>query len=263
MKNAASLKDLPGLVKEDAVDLEGIYVESLRQRPRSNRQGMFHPSNIGSCGLRNVYEFTSAEALTTLEPADLEIFDLGHAIHDVVQSRMDNLQPGCPTGFTYTFQREVAFDAETDELFHNYGIGGTTDGVLTFSDASGVQRAVLEVKSINSSGFKDLTAPKPDHLMQATLYAYRFDCPIIYLWYYCKDNSQRMVYARLFNRAVFDAAIARYDGWLEHVHAGTLPPREESWYLCPRCEYRETCRPPSLAKARGSADLTALRNKKL
>lgn len=58
-----------------------------------------------------------------------------------------------------------------DELpMHNtkYNIQGHTDGLLNF----GGEKAILEIKSINSRGFNDLKMVKPEHKKQGLVYLY-------------------------------------------------------------------------------------------
>jgi len=253
MKNATSIKHIADLGKEDAVDLESLYVETLAEEVKSDRQGVFHPSAIGMCGRRNVYEYIRAPYIKTIDPDSLEVFAMGHAVHDIIQTRLENLTAPARHGITYSFRKEVGFDPKTDKLFLNYGIGGTTDGILTFSGPGWEQRGILEAKSIKDKLFSELTGPKDDHLMQAHLYAYRFDCPFIWVWYYNKNTSERLIYARVFDPEILHAALDRYVGWMGHIKDGTLPDREESWYMCPRCEYRDICKPPTLDAIKGKA----------
>jgi hypothetical protein len=250
-KSATTIADAATLTRSDIFDLEGTYVESLRRKPRDNRQGHFHPSAIGQCGRRNVYEFTRAPAIQTIDPDDLEVFDMGHAVHGMIQGKMADMRRALsPKKIGYEFRSEVGYDKETDVLYRELHIGGTTDGILEIWADDWKQRGILEVKSINGKNFALLKGPKEDHVLQAHLYAFRFDCPIIWVWYFNKDTSRRKVYPIVFQQALLDKALERIEGWLAHAHAGTLPPREESFYICPRCEYRDVCKPDSLAKIR-------------
>lgn len=251
MKTAASISDASNLTKADVFDLESAYVQMLREKPRDNRQGHFHPSAVGACGRRNVYEFIRAPAITTIDPDDLEVFDMGHAVHGIVQGKLAELGMTLESqGVGYSFRPEVRFDPETDVLYQDLHVGGTTDGILEIWTEDWKQRGILEVKSIKDENFTKLRGPKDDHVMQAHIYAKRFDCPIIWIWYYNKNTSERKVYTIIFQKEIFDRAVTKYAQWLTHAEAGTLPDREESFYICPRCEYRDVCKPPSLTKVR-------------
>lgn len=245
MKTAVTLADAVGLTKDDIFDLEGAYVGMLKTTVRDqDRQGYFHPSSVGSCGRKNVYEYIRAPAIQTIEPESLEIFDLGHAIHELVGNKL--LKTGTylkESNVGYNLRLEVPFDPATDQLFVDFGVGGTTDGVLDIWAATWRQRAVVETKSIGLKHFETLTGPKEDHLEQAHIYAYRFDAPIIYVWYYCKNDSRRKVYRVPYDHSILMRALKKFETWLEHVRNNTLPDRSEDWFACPRCEYRLVCQP--------------------
>lgn len=244
MKTAVTLEDAKGLTEEDIFDLEAAYVDMVSSKKRDNRQGYFHPSSVGGCGRRNVYEYIRTPFIDTLEPESQEIFDIGHAVHDLVGKKLADVGKFLQAkNLGYELRLEVPFDPTVDQLFVDFGIGGTCDGQLKIWADSWRQRSTLETKSIGDKGFEQLNGPKPDHLEQAHIYAYRFDTPIIYLWYYNKNNSKRKVYRVPYDHDILLGALKKYESWMQHVSAGTLPDRQESWFDCPRCEYRNECQP--------------------
>lgn len=260
MISAVTISDAVYLTEAEIFDLEGAYTLALTTVERDDsRQGYFHPSGVGACRRKQVYEYIRAPFIPTLDPDSLEIFDMGHAIHELVGRKLSDVGRVLrPKNIGYDLKLEVPFDPRTDRLFTDLGIGGTCDGVIEIWTDDWRQRAILEAKSINKDNFEKLSAPKTEHLMQAHLYAYRFDCPIIYVWYYCKNNSKRRVYASPFNAKVFDAAIDYFEQLMRHVEAGTLPERDEDYYNCPRCEYRNVCQPSVLVKLRKKTDNAAM-----
>lgn len=253
IRSATTIEDSKRLSKSEIFDLEDAYVEAQANKEKdADRQGVFHPSAVGGCGRRNVYEYVRADFLPHIEVASLEIFDLGHAIHDIIQSKLEKL--GTLDGVTFDFQTEVPYDPKTDSLYLDMHIGGTCDGVLSIEKAGEwVQRGVVEIKSINDANFNKVISknePKEEHLMQAHLYAYRFDAPIIWIWYYNKNNSKRKVFPSTFDPRIFEKATGTFGRLLEHAEAGTLPEKDENWYMCPRCEYRHICKPSVLSKVK-------------
>lgn len=249
MRNAVTIADAIGMTKADIFDIDGAYDTYLRKKTRDDRQGHFHPSAIGMCGRRNVYEFIRTPALPTIEPEDLEIFDMGHAVHGLVQGRLAEIGRILkPQKIGYEFRAEVRYDPETDVLYKTHEIGGTTDGILEVWADSWRQRGIIEIKSINAANFAKLRGPKKDHVLQAHLYCYRYDCPQMWIWYFNKDTSRRKVYPLVFQQDLLDEAIDRFAEWHQHALSGTLPERTEGYFSCPRCEYREVCKPPSLVK---------------
>jgi hypothetical protein len=123
--------------------------------------------------------------------------------------------------------------------------------LLSFVAPDWEQHGVVEVKSINDKRFDALlkmTGVYPSNLMQAHLYAWRFQLPIIWVWYYCKDNSKREVRPFFFSTAIFDEALNYFVECGDFVTRGELPPREESYFECSDCVYRTMCGPKILAR---------------
>lgn len=249
MKNAASIADLPNLALGDVFDLETAYDQYVTQIPRSDRGGVFHPSAVGSCKRKQVYEYVGTTGTKSITYQDQETFDVGHLVHAFVQERLANLNVVLgPQNIQYSFRDEVPFDPATDRLFTDLCIGGTTDGILELWTPEWRQRGIVEVKSIKGKNFDKLRGPKIDHVRQAHIYAYRFDCPIMWIWYFDKNEGLKKVYPVLFEKKIFNEALGVFSGMLAHVDAGTLPDREESFWECPRCSYKDICRPKSIDK---------------
>lgn len=248
----------------DIFDLEAAYVEWVDTEAHDDRRGHFHPSAVGMCARRGVYEYTKTPREFMHSTNEMEIFRMGHAVHGIIQGILSDLDRVLtPKGIQYEFTPEIPFDPETDSLYQDFGIGGTADGLLklTCPKEGWTQRAVLEVKSSKAELFSSIKGPKPDHQMQANLYAFRFDCPVIYYWYYNKNTSERKVFARPADDAVLEKAITRFAEQRAHVDAGTLPDREESYYMCPRCEYGHVCKPPTLQRVHDKKKLLQVQKK--
>lgn len=253
---AVSLADAPSLHGKEALifPLKDAYDRAILAQPQDDRDGVLHPSAVGMCMRRGVYELRRESKEQKFDARSLEIFALGHKVHDLIQGRIEKQLERVLAEFGalgYHFHPELKYDPETDELFQNYLIGGTTDGVLEIWGEGWRQRAVIEIKSIGSKGYAALRRPKSDHLMQAHLYAYRFDCPIIYIWYFCKDTSESRVFVSTFDDSVFEQAMERMTLQYDHFVAGTLPDREEGWLTCKSCSYQKQCQPAVLKSKKG------------
>lgn len=257
MKTLASLSDIDSVedITAEAFDIGKVYEETIIYRTKSNagRQGVFHPSAVGMCGRRNVYEYIRAPWNREPNAQSEEIFAMGHMVHSHVQTILHDVPKYLATkGLIAEFEDEVRTDRGSDELFNTLGIGGTCDGVLRVEKPGEfVQRAVVEIKSIRKKGFDEVCqerTPKLPHLMQAHIYAYRFDAPLIYIWYYNKDDSKKVVIPCLFNWDLFTKTVELYESWIKHVEAGTLPDREENFFMCPECPYVDICEPSIVPK---------------
>lgn len=257
-KNAATIADAAGLSVNDVFDLDAAYVGAIMSKKRDNRQGEWHPSAIDMCGRMNVYDFIRTPKNDTPDPDAQDIFDMGHAIHALVQGRFTDMSAWMGAKkFGYQFEAEKRYDPAIDELYNTFGCGGTADGLLEIWTDTWRQRGILEIKSINDEGYKSLTKPKYGHVLQAHLYCFRFNCPVMWIWYFNKNNSRRKIYPVVFDQATFDVAIGRLETWHTHVMNKTLPPREESYFGCMGCAYRDTCKPQTLTNLRSRGVNTA------
>lgn len=259
MKQAATLADVGSFDPQsnDVFNLEAAYEAMVFNLPRETveRQGYFHPSAVAMCPRKSVYEFNEAAVGAGHGAQDQDRFDVGHAVHDLIQSRFDNLHASLYPAYSVVWNREVKYDQATDELFNLYGVGGTTDGVLEITRNSDglVQRGIVEIKSSRVEDYDAIIkADKANekHLKQATIYAYRFNCPIIWIVYVCKNNSKIKFFTYSFDPDVMKSIFEYYSNLLLHIAEGTLPEREQDWFMCPRCEYAEICQPPKIAVLR-------------
>lgn len=298
MKHVASLNDLTlDLVKEDIFDFEGAYMDAVSSiEEGKDREGYFHPSACGSCPRKIVLEYTRTPGLTAAQvyalnhQADLSTagkaekqargqsfahipdlvqdrdnLDFGHATHGLLQSRLLLIKALLESkGYTVEVEVEAKHNPRTDELRKEYGLGGTADAIFVITAPNGAtQRCVIEIKSIKDRLFQELEGPKPDHVGQAHIYAYRFDCPIIYIWYFNKNNADRRVYGMFFDPLIFEKTVEVFQKAKVHADAGTLPPypdpRDVSKWICERCTYRSKCNPPVLQAKAGRAAIARAR----
>jgi CRISPR/Cas system-associated exonuclease Cas4 (RecB family) len=248
-----SIDDLgPHVDLEKVLNLNAVYTLGIDNSndEHSERMGHWHPSSVGYCKRSQVLQFIRTPPTDKQSKRIKEIFEFGHMVHDLVQKRLESLAPHMlKAGLNYEFQREVKFDPETDALFLDFGIGGTTDGILRVWGPYFEQRGIVEIKSQGDERHKELEkmgTAWPNHLMQSHLYAFRFDCPIIWVFYINKNNSKREVRLHLFDQEIFDAAIVYFDECGDFVRRGELPPREETYFECKECQYRTLCRPKIL-----------------
>lgn len=248
-----SIRDLtPGLEVSQLVDLSKLYATTIDTSMDEHiaRSGVFHPSSVGYCKRQNVLQRLGVLPTDRRSKEFKEIVDLGHAVHDILQTRLEKLAASLKKhGINCEFVKEVPCDRENDELFRALGIAGTCDGVLRLWTSTWEQRAIVEIKSQNDEWFKKVRlAPTAyeNHLMQSHIYAYRFDAPIVWVWYYNKNTSKRELKPMFFDREIYLKAVDYFIELDDHVRSGTLPDREESWFECKECPYRTKCDPAVL-----------------
>ncbi len=229
----------------------GVTVDNGHDEFRQ-RWGHLHPSSVDYCMRSQVYAYKKVEPTNKKSKKLTQIMELGHAIHDIVQTHLEQLGPVfAAQGIQYEFFRELPYVPEDDDLYRTLELGGTCDGGLRLWTDSWEQRGIVEIKSINKKGFDEaklLGRPQIKHLKQAHIYAKRFNVPLIWLWYYCKENSEHQIFPWLFDQAIYEAALDYFLALRSFADANQLPEREESYFECGECVYRDGCAPTVLQR---------------
>lgn len=259
-----SIEDLhDGLDLEKVINLRTLYEMDIDDGMQEHiaRMGIWHPSSAGYCMRSTVMAFIKTPPTDGKSKRLKEIFEFGHAVHDIVQRRMARLGEHVKRqGAHYEFVSEVPCDFENDQLFTELGIGGTPDGIIRIWNKYFEQRALLEIKSQSDEMHKKLAEQPgawPKHLMQSHIYAYRHDLPIIFVFYLNKNNQRRAIRTHKFEWEIFDQAIKYFETAGQFVKQGKLPPREESWFECSECAYRSMCNPAALVRKSGQPVIPA------
>lgn len=119
--------------------------------------GLNSPSQISKCIRSQVYTRSLEKRDGSITPRTQRIFDNGTGVHERLQD--------------YLVKSGILLLTEAPLFNLDYEIMGSTDGILAVSEKTG-ELGILEIKSINSIGFKNLTDAKNDHKQQACIYAF-------------------------------------------------------------------------------------------
>lgn len=179
------------------VDRKKIILECYRiafsQEPRA--VGCFHPSEISTdpnpCMRKMYFQKASIPRDKSFIPFTADnrmqrLVDLGSLVHLFIQENLDRVK--------------LLEDFETVVSKPEFGIAGKTDGIVEFSgfDDLGAffkpTRAILEIKTINDNGYRQLRKPKPEHIKQASIYGNSLGLKFILFLYYNKNNSDIKLY---------------------------------------------------------------------
>lgn len=243
-----------------------------------------HPSQIHKC-IRNLWYACNgyAEQLDEFISPQLRlIFDMGHAVHDVLQTMGDPremMNVAIEARWAETveryglsgawgdcgYQKEVEIDPDkvgpdgqpVHPLAHQLWIKGHVDGVLPRYYVPSVPglgdvsiKVVHEYKTINSKNFQSLNRAKPEHKWQAMIYAAVLDAPIVVFLYTNKDNCQMIDFPVPFDGAIWQQIHQKIVAVQQWSEANTPP----DWPLtaavknpseCRDCGFRKICNPPA------------------
>ena len=129
-----------------------------KERPAST---FFRGSKLGSCLRQQYYDATGEPVTNPFEDRLYRIFEQGHVIADTFERNLRD------SGLFEEFMSEVPVE------FDKYNFSGNIDHLVRWKNRDTLENGweVIEMKSMNSNGFKYLKGPKPEHAIQAASYA--------------------------------------------------------------------------------------------
>ena len=165
--------------------------------------GYFHPSGLSDCARKEVYEKLGFKRGSP-SPKLVRVFNNGTYVHNRIQTYLGDMGilkgnwqcPECTErwwGFKYVNSgckcsskdkpepRYLEVPIE-DEVLKMRGHG---DGIIVLNG----QDYLLEIKSINENGFKNLTGPMDKHRVQANLYMKNRGLKAVVFLYECKNDQ--------------------------------------------------------------------------
>jgi len=190
--------------------------------------GVVHASSAHKC-TRKLYHDVMGDIRPKgyIPPKLRIIFEIGHAIHDLVQKALKR-------ALGDDFEPEVTVD-HLDALI----LGGHADGVARLEFCT----VVLEIKTISADGYKKLTKPKDEHILQAAaLYARGLDIPFVCFIYIDKASGNMKQYIHVYNEDDFRRWWAQKGRKVEQAVIDGVPPvADANKWECKDCPYEHGC----------------------
>lgn len=132
------------------------YLLGLNVIDEDRRYDINSPSSAGACPRRVVYSRLGYERdAYSIDAKTRRVFDNGTSTHERLQKYLLNCG-------LLAMDEVPVFDDE-------YEVQGHTDGLLNLSK---MELGILEIKTINTDGFKKLVDAKEEHKLQALIYMY-------------------------------------------------------------------------------------------
>lgn len=200
-----------------------------------------HPSQLPHpCMLKVWNEMTGVEGRERIEPRTQLIFDLGHAVHHMMQTY------GARGAWGPIYKAESRLTGDIQPLAEELMIEGSADAenILVVDNIPNAPiyevGVVHEYKTINTDAFKKLTRPKPEHKQQATVYAKVLNRPVVVYLYLNKNDSSLADYPVEFDPAQWSTLENKARLLVQHFDAGQPPPAETGFH-CQQCPYAYGC----------------------
>lgn len=238
------LKDKRGQEKKAELESKWKPCKKCAQKgwvPTEPRLPGIHPSQVPHPCLLKIYnEMVGTPGEEKIDSRTALIFDLGHAVHDMIQTY------GKDGAWGPEYRPEVRISKEFQELSEELMLEGHADAenvlVIDTPDSPAVYEVGLvhEYKTINSNGFEKLTRPKPEHKMQAVIYSAALNRPVVVYLYMNKNDSSLMDFPVPFEPELWTNVSAKLRILMTHYNTKTPPPAS-SGYHCQQCAYVKTC----------------------
>jgi len=162
-----------------------------------------------------------------LEANFLRLFDHGDHMHQLI------MKPLISTRDIHVVASEI--DIPPQAL-----VRGRADAVLS----TGKELYVLDIKSMNSMVFRNLTEPKSENVDQLQLYLHYFKIEKGILLYVNKDNLELKEFVVSYDSQRAKSLLEGLSSLKEKIDADILPARIDGYpsdWQCRYCQFKEIC----------------------
>lgn len=202
--------------------IDKFYLD--RQRDREQRH--FYITDAGKCPRAVFFKFKNAPK-KEIEANILRLFDHGDHMHKLIMKSL------LSTRDVHVVASEVNIPPQ--EL-----ISGRADAIIS----DGKELYVLDIKSMNSMIFRNLSEPKEENVNQLQLYLHYFKIPKGILLYVDKDRLQLKEFIVDYNKIQSEFLLKQLTNLKKQIDSNVIPARlpvyPEGWQ-CQYCQFREVC----------------------
>lgn len=206
--------------------LKELIDQFYLNRKKDKGQEHFYISEAGKCPRQIFFKFKNAPR-KEMEANILRLFDHGDHMHQLI------MKPLLSTREVRVVTAEV--DIPPQEL-----VRGRADAVIS----DGKELYVLDIKSMNSMVFKNLTEPKEENINQIQLYLHYFKIPKGIILYVDKDKLDLKEFVIDYNKTLVEKILSDLSSLKKQIDSNIIPPRipdySDNWQ-CSYCQFREVC----------------------
>lgn len=201
--------------------IDQFYLDNQKNKDQTK----FYITDAGKCQRSVFFKFKNAPR----EPMDariLRIFERGENIHRSIFNILYRLRLGVVTEIPIPSQEIVS---------------GRADAILCV----GNQNYVLDIKSINSMVFRNMTAPKEENIYQIQLYLHFFNIKKGILLYIDKDQQEMKEFLIDYDEALCKSLLDKFYALKEQVEKNILPARLADYprnWQCSYCSFKDVCK---------------------
>ncbi len=203
--------------------IDKFYLD--RERDKTRQQTRFYITDAGRCPRAIFFKFKKAPK-EEIEARILRMFDHGDYIHRLILSTL----------FSVGLVRSSEINIPPQEI-----ISGRADAIISFEN----ELYVLDIKSMNSMIFRNLSEAKEENVNQIQLYLHFFKIKKGILLYVSKDNQELKEFIIIYNPLQVENLLKDLKNLKTKIDSDIIPARilgYPSDWQCQYCAFKEICR---------------------
>ncbi len=196
-------------------------------RKKDKEQQHFYITDAGKCPRSIFFKFKNAPR-AEMEARVLRMFDHGDSIHQLIMKPLLSV-------------REIHVVAAEVNIPPQALISGRADAILS----DGKDLYVLDIKSMNSMIFRNLTEPKEENIDQLQLYLHYFKIPKGMLLYVNKDTQDLKEFLIDYNKNRAGKLLKNLNDLKTKIDSDVVPDRISEYpsdWQCQYCQFKEICK---------------------
>ena len=204
--------------------LKELIDKFYQDQQRDRSQTKFYITDSGKCSRQVFFKFKQAPR-EKLDARIMRIFEFGEYMHRNIFNILYRLRVGVTT--------EIRIPAQ--EI-----VSGRADAILCIDG----ENYVLDIKSMNSMIFRNLTAPKEENVYQLQLYLHYFKIKKGILLYIDKDKQEIKEFIVEYDAEMVHRLLDDFEKLKQKIETDivpvVLPDYPKNWQ-CSYCPYRPIC----------------------
>jgi len=204
--------------------LKELIDQFYLDQQKNKEQTHFYITDAGKCPRSIFFKFKNAPR-EKMDARILRIYEKGEYLHRNIFNILYRLKLGITT--------EVQIPAQ--EI-----ISGRADAILSMNN----ENYVLDIKSMNSMVFRNLSEPKEENVYQLQLYLHYFNIKKGILLYIDKDQQNIKEFLVEYNPGLVESLLKDFQNLKTKIEKNIIPPRQsdypENWQ-CGYCQFKEVC----------------------
>jgi len=192
---------------------------------KNKEQTRFYISDAGKCFRQIFFRFKNAPR----EPMDariLRVYERGEYLHRNIFNILYRLKIGITTEVSIPSQEIVS---------------GRADAIICLNN----ENYVLDIKSMNSMVFNNLTEPKEENVYQLQLYLHYFNIKKGILLYIDKDKQNIKEFIVNYDESIVKPLLNNFQNLKKKIESNILPLTLADWpknWQCQYCQFKEICK---------------------